>query len=53
MSEEQIIDMLYHIVIELDARNSVSNCVNPELLSYGWNNLCDKGIELFQQLKEK
>lgn len=52
MDEKNIINMLFQIVTELDARSSCFNCVEPGLLSYGWDDLCNKGSELFQQLKE-
>lgn len=52
MNEEKILDMISRIIMELDARNSCCNCVDAGLLSYGWDDLCNKGSELFQQLKE-
>lgn len=48
----RMLDDLYNIVVELDAREFSSNCVVPELQALSWNELCDKGIELLQGLKD-
>lgn len=52
MTETQIINKLSDIIIELDARESSSNSVISSLREYGWVELCDKGINLFQDLKQ-
>ena len=49
--ESKIIDQLYRIVTELDARECSSNLVISEYETTGWKELCDIGIELFAQLK--
>jgi hypothetical protein len=46
------LDVLYDIAVELDARERTSNCVIRELLPLSWNEVCDKGIEMLQKLKE-
>lgn len=48
---DPIINKLYEIVQELDARNISANCVIPELTGIGWTELCEIGIELFEQIK--
>lgn len=48
----KIIDQLFDIVTELDARNISANCVIPELTGIGWTELCEKGIELLWQIKK-
>ena len=52
MDYEKIIDRLYLILAELDARESGGNCIIRELLAKGWDELCDEGISLFEQLKQ-
>lgn len=42
---------LMNIILELDARESTNNCVFQELIDKSWNELCDRAIELFNQLK--
>ena len=48
---DQIINKLFDIVTELDARNIGANCVIPELTGVGWTELCEMGIKLFEQIK--
>ena len=36
---------------ELDARESTSNILIREYQNFGWDELCDKAIELIQKLK--
>ena len=48
---EDIIDKLYNIVLELDARESSGNAIT-EFSEFSWDNLCDLGIDLFNQLKD-
>ena len=47
---DTIINKLFDIVTELDARNIGGNCVIPELGGVGWTELCEMGIELFDNL---
>lgn len=50
MDTTKIIDILYDIVIELDARDTSNNSVN--MTNYSWDELCEMGINLFTQLKQ-
>ena len=47
----RMIDDLYNIAVELDAREFSNNCVVDNLQQFGWNELCDRGIELLEKLK--
>ena len=47
-----MLDDLYDIAVELDARETSNNCVVDRLQSFGWNELCDKGIEILEKLKK-
>ena len=47
-----LIDDLYNIAVELDAREFSNNCVVDNLQRFSWNELCDKGIEILAKLKE-
>lgn len=47
----RMLDDLYNIAIELDARETTSNCVVSSLVSLSWDEICDKGIEILQKLK--
>lgn len=49
--ELEIIEEVLNIMTELDARESTSNILIREYQDIGWNELCDKSIELIQQLK--
>lgn len=49
--ENKIIEELFRILTELDARESSGNCVIPELTGVGWVGLCDNAIRLLEQLK--
>jgi hypothetical protein len=51
LEKEVILDKLYNIVVELDARETSNNCVVDNLQQFSWDELCDKGIELFEKLK--
>ena len=51
--ENEIIEKLFSILTELDARESTNNCVVSELISRDWIELCDDAIELLEQLKSK
>ena len=48
----QALDDLHNVSVELDARETSSNCVIPELTDLSWDEVCDRGIELLQKLKE-
>lgn len=45
------INALFRVVSELDAREFSNNCVVPELQALSWNEVCDQGIALLQELK--
>lgn len=49
--ESKIIENLFRILTELDARESSCNCVISELINKNWGELCDDAIELLEQLK--
>lgn len=49
----RMLDDLYNIAVELDARETTSNCVVDSLASLSWDEVCDKGIEILQKLKER
>ena len=51
MDNDKILDELNLIIMELYAREVSNNCVVRELQSESWVVLCDRGIELFKQLK--
>ena len=51
MENEKMLDELNLIIMELYAREVSSNCIVRELQSESWVALCDRGIELFKQLK--
>lgn len=52
MEDSKIIEQLFLILTELDARESSNNCPNP-LSTVSWEQLCNMGIGLFEQLKKK
>lgn len=49
----EIMEKLFHVTTELDAREYSSNSVIQEYQGVSWNELCDIGINLFEQLKSK
>lgn len=51
MDNDKILDELNLIIMELYARETSNNCIVSELQTKGWVELCDRGIELFKQLK--
>ena len=51
MDNDKILDELNLIIMEPYAREVSNNCVVRELQSESWVALCDRGIELFKQLK--
>ena len=52
MEDSKIIEQLSLILTELDARECSNNCPNP-LSTVSWEQLCNMGIGLFEQLKKK
>ena len=46
-----MLDDLYDIAVELDSREFSNNCVVDRLIGLSWDELCDKGIALLQELK--
>lgn len=48
METEKIIENLFLVVSDIEAREKGNNCLS--VLS--WTQLCDMGIDLFAQLKE-
>ena len=51
MEVREIIELLSDIIVELDARDSTCNCIVPEFQDVPWVELCERGIELFEDLK--
>lgn len=51
LRESKIIEQLFRVATELDARECSLNSVMQEYHGVGWKDLCDIGIELFKQLK--
>lgn len=51
MTEQEIINELFNIIIELDARNQSNNCINQDYDNKSWKELCETGSELFNNLK--
>ena len=49
----RMIDDLYNIAVELDARETSCNCVIEKLQGLSWEALCNKGIEILEKLKSK
>ena len=45
------INALSKVVSELDAREFSNNSVVPELQALSWDEVCDQGIALLQELK--
>lgn len=50
-SPEEAITMLIRLLTELEAREISFNCIVDEYIGVPWNELCDKGIKLFEYLK--
>lgn len=52
MSDEQIIiEELYKILAELEARELSANLIIPEYYGKSWLDLCELGIKLFRRLE--
>lgn len=52
MDDVEIIDGLFLLLKELDARERSNNCPITCLRGFSWEKLCDMGIGLFEQLKQ-
>ncbi len=48
-----MLDDLYDIAVELDSRATSNSCVVDNLQQFSWNELCDKGIEILEKLKNQ
>ena len=48
----KMLDDLYNIAVELDARETTSNIVVDDLSMLTWDEVCDLGIDILQGLKE-
>lgn len=51
MENEEIIKELFTLLTELDARECSCNCIISSLEDVGWNDICDKGIDLQKTAK--
>lgn len=51
MDTQMIIDKVYDIIIELDARECTNNCVAVGFLTKSWTELCEEAIRLLEQIK--
>jgi hypothetical protein len=49
----KMLDDLYDITVELDSREFSNNCLIDRLTGLSWDELCDKGIEILTNLKER
>ena len=47
-----MLDDLYDIGVELDSREFRGGSVVDRFQRFGWNELCDKGIEILEKLKK-
>lgn len=47
MGTEKIIENLFLVMADIEARENGNNCLSV----LTWNELCDMGIDLFNQLK--
>ena len=47
-----MLDDLYDIAIELDTRENSNEYLIDRLQSYSWQELCDKGITILEELKK-
>ena len=46
-------DELFNVFTEIDARYSTNNLVIPEYQCLSWVELCNKGIELLEKLRDE
>lgn len=51
MDNQMIIDKIYDIIIELDARESGGNLLFTGLQDKSWTELCEEAIRLLEQIK--
>ena len=51
MDDSKIIEQLFIIVTELDARDCSNNSIESCFRGISWETLCSMGINLFEQLK--
>lgn len=51
MDDSKIIEQLFIIVTELDARDCSNNSIASCFHGISWETLCNMGINLFEQLK--
>lgn len=49
--EAEIIEELFEIVTELEARELGANMVIPKFQGTSWSRLCHRGKDLFRQLE--
>lgn len=49
MNNEKIIENLFLVMADIESRKYENNCLSV----LTWNELCDMGIDLFNQLKRK
>ena len=52
MKRIEIIDELFTIASELEARELSANCIFEKYFGNSYDELCDKGIKLFEELKK-
>ena len=52
MDKSKIIEQLFIIVTELDARECSNNSIASCFHGISWETLCNMGINLFEQLKK-
>jgi len=50
--EDLTTERLLNIAIELDARETSNNCVVPELIGKNFEELCNEGIRILEELKK-
>lgn len=54
MNDEHLeLDELFNVFTEIETRYSTNNLVIPEYQSLSWVDLCNKGIELLEKLKDE
>ena len=49
--DEEIMNELVKVITEIDGRYIGCNCVRSEYLSLSWDELCNKGIKILEDLK--
>ena len=54
MNDEFVeLDELFNVFTEIDARYTTNNLVIPEYQNLSWIELCNKGIEILEFLREE